>query len=319
MSWHLDGRLRDIPCRWDFPHIRDDEFGLTELPIGTWGGFVFVTFDVGAPPLANYLEVLPEHFASWPLENRFVSLHMQKLLPGNWKMVIEGFLEAFHVLATHPEGLRTAGDANAQYDVFGENVTRFVHTIGYPSPHLTHRPTERELFAALGHRPSELPDGVGARAQHAKLLRERLSKSMDVDLSTVSASEMLDSIEYHLFPNACFFPGINIPLVYRFRPVDVDHTIHEILLLQPLPRHGPRPPPAPVIKLGIDDAYESVPAFAATGLARVLDQDTDNFRRQRAGIKAAFKRGQTLGNYQEVRIRAFHQTLDRYLAAPPLR
>jgi phenylpropionate dioxygenase-like ring-hydroxylating dioxygenase large terminal subunit len=315
MSWHLDGRLREIPCRWDFPHVKDDEFRLIELPVGLWGGFVFVCFDRNAPPLETYLEVLPAHFAAWPLEERFVSLHMQKLLPGNWKMVLEGFLEAYHVLATHPEGLRTAGDANAQYDVFGDHVTRFVHTIGYPSPHLKKPPTERELFAALGHDPSTLPDGVGARAQHAKLLRERLSRTMDVDLSAVSASELLDSIEYHLFPNACFFPGINIPLVYRFRPVDVDHTLHEILLLQPAPRHGKRPPPAPVVKLGIDDSYKSVPAFAATGLAHVLDQDTDNFRRQRAGIKAAFKRGQTLGNYQEIRIRAFHRTLDKYLAS----
>ena len=71
-------------------------------------------------------------------------------------------------------------------------------------------------------------------------------------------------------------------------------------MLQPVPEHGPRPPPAPVIKLGIDDSYTTVPAFAATGLAYVLDQDTDNFKRQRAGMKASRKPGQTLGNYQEV-------------------
>ena len=314
MSWHLDGSLRDIPCRWDFPHVDDATFRLTELPCDTWGGFVFVNFDRAAAPLADYLEVLPEHFANWPLEDRFVALHMRKVLPGNWKMVIEGFLEAYHVLATHPEGLRTAGDANAQYDVFGRHVSRFVHTIGYPSPHLPKAPTERELFAALGHR-EPLPDGVGARQRHADLLRARLSGTLDVDLSKVSNSEMLDSIEYFVFPNACFFPGVSIPLVYRFRPLDVDHSVHEILLLQPVPQHGPRPPPAPVIDLGIDDSYTTVDAFAATGLARVLDQDTDNFKRQRAGMKASLKPGQTLGNYQEARIRRLHMTLDEYLGA----
>ncbi|HEY6597764.1 MAG TPA: aromatic ring-hydroxylating dioxygenase subunit alpha [Pseudomonadales bacterium] len=313
MSWHLDGSLREIPCRWDFPHVDDATFRLTEVQSGTWGGFVFVNLDPNAPPLSDYLQVLPDHFADSPLEDRYVSLHMEKVLPGNWKMVVEGFLEAFHVLATHPEGLRTAGDANAQYDIFGTNVTRFVHTIGYPSPHLRKQPTEAELFAALGHDPKELPAGVGARERHAELSRERLGQRMGVDLSGVSTSQLLDSIEYHLFPNACFFPGINIPLVYRFRPIDVDHTIHEILLLQPVPANGPRPPPAPVIKLGIDDSYMGVPAFVATGLAYVLDQDTENFRRQRAGIKASRKAGQTLGNYQEARIRRFHMTLDDYL------
>lgn len=315
MSWHLDGSLREIPCRWDFPHINEATFRLTEIPSGTWGGFVFINLDrEHAPPLQDYLEVLPEHFRTWRLEDRFIALHMEKILPGNWKMVLEGFLEAFHVLATHPEGLRTAGDANAQYDIFGSNVTRFVHTIGYPSPHLRNQPTQAELFGALGHDPATLPAGIGARQRHAEITRQRVGARMNVDLGSVSNSELLDSIEYHVFPNACFFPGINIPLVYRFRPLDVDHTVHEILLLQPVPDGGPRPQPAPVIKLGIDDSYTTVPEFAATGLAYVLDQDTENFRRQRAGIKASLKMGQTLGNYQEARIRRFHMTLDEYLA-----
>ena len=315
MSWHLDGRLREIPCRWDFPHVSDEAFGLTELETGVWGGFVFVSFDSNPEPFERFLGVLPRHFAqfAWPLEDRYVALHMHKVLPGNWKMCMEGFLEAYHVLATHPEGLRTAGDANAQYDVFEPNVSRFVHTIGYPSPHLPKALSEPELFAALGHDPASLPAGMGARARHAELMRARLGEQYGVDLSAVSESQLLDSIEYFLFPNVCFFPGISIPLIYRFRPLDLDHCVHEIMLLRPVPEGVPRPPPAPVIRLGIDDSYTRVPEFAATGLAYVLDQDTENFYRQRAGMKASRKPGQTLGNYQEVRIRHLHRRVDDYL------
>ncbi|MFM8353397.1 MAG: aromatic ring-hydroxylating oxygenase subunit alpha [Gammaproteobacteria bacterium] len=316
MSWQLDGTLRDIPCRWDFPHVEDATFGLQALPLAVWGGFVFINFDHNAAPLAEYLGILPEHFAqfAWPLEQRYVALHMEKLLPGNWKMCLEGFLEAYHVLATHPEGLRTAGDANAQYDFWGPNVSRFIHTIGYPSPHLPTQLSEAELFRALGHGDAPLPPGEGAREAHARIMRERLGQSLGIDLSGVSTSQLLDSIQYFLFPNAFFFPGIGIPLIYRFRPVDVDHCIHEVLMLQPVPADQPRPPPAEVVKLGLHDSYTSVPAFVATGLAYVLDQDTENFFQQRAGMKAAHKRGQTLGNYQEARIRHLHQTLDTYMA-----
>jgi hypothetical protein len=35
---------------------------------------------------------------------------------------------------------------------------------------------------------------------------------------------------------------------------------------------------------------------------------------QQKGFKAAKKRGQTLGNYQEVRTRHMHQVLDKYMA-----
>ena len=39
---------------------------------------------------------------------------------------------------------------------------------------------------------------------------------LDVDLSAYSDTLMLDSIEYHLFPNMFFFPGVMVPMVYRF-------------------------------------------------------------------------------------------------------
>ena len=312
MSWHLDGRLREIPCRWDFPHVQDADFGLTEIPCDLWGGFVFINLDRAATPLTTYLEVLPEHFAHARLEDRYVTLHTQKILPGNWKMCMEGFLEAFHVLATHPEGLRSSGWANTQYDLFSPHVTRFFQTLASGNPQFERPVTEPELFAFLGHNSAELPQGVGARQRHADIARARMGAAMDVDLSAVSNAVLLDSIEYHLFPNACFFPGIAIPLIYRFRPLGVDRCIHDIMMLQPVPEHGPRPPPAQTCKLNIDDPYTSVPDFGR--LANVLDQDTDNFKRQWAGMQASLKPGQTLGNYQEARIRHFHKVLDGYLS-----
>ncbi len=44
---------------------------------------------------------------------------MAKVLRCNWKVAQEAFMEAFHVVATHPQLLAGIGDANSQYDVFG--------------------------------------------------------------------------------------------------------------------------------------------------------------------------------------------------------
>jgi phenylpropionate dioxygenase-like ring-hydroxylating dioxygenase large terminal subunit len=315
MSWHLDGSLREIPCRWDFPHIQDDEFKLIEVPSDTWGGFVFINLDRDAKLLDDYLEVLPEHFANWPLDQRYVIMHTEKVLPGNWKMCMEGFLEAYHVLATHPEGLRSSGWANTQYDLFSPNVTRFLQNLSSGNPHFEKKFTEAELFEFMGYSAEDLPTGKSARQQHADNLRTNLGGEMDVDLSKLSNSEMLDSIEYHLFPNACFFPGIVIPLIYRFRPLGVDKCIHDIMLLRPVPENGPRPAPADKEALAIDEPYVSLDSFKTNRLSAVLDQDTDNFKRQWAGVKASLKGTQTLGNYQEARIRHFHHTLDQYLSS----
>ena len=48
-------------------------------------------------------------------------------------------------------------------------------------------------------------------------------------------------------------------------------------------------------------------------LGAVLDQDTANLAAQTRGFKASKKRGQTLGNYQEVRTRHFHSMVRRYI------
>ena len=87
------------------------------------------------------------------------------------------------------------------------------------------------------------------------------------------------------------------------------------MILQPVPENGERPPPAPVQRLSQETSYKTVEGFA---LAHVLDQDTENFHRQRAGIKAAQRAGErtaaVLANYQESRIRRLHMTVDEYMA-----
>ena len=51
------------------------------------------------------------------------------------------------------------------------------------------------------------------------------------------------------------------------------------------------------------------------GLVRISDRDGANLPRVQEGMKASKKGAGTLGNYQEVGIRQFHQTLDKYLSA----
>ena len=49
------------------------------------------------------------------------------------------------------------------------------------------------------------------------------------------------------------------------------------------------------------------------GLAGVFEQDAANLPQVAKGIKASKKGALTFSNYQEVRIRHFHQTLDKYI------
>ena len=222
-------------------------------------------------------------------------------------------------METHSEGIYTAGDANADYDIFGDHITRFVHTIGYTSPHVTkNRPDEQGILnLLLGRRLGEdseqvkVPEGKTAREIYAEIVQEEMSEKYKSDFSHLSVTETIDSIEYFVFPNAFFFPGLQLPMVYRFRPDGVDHAIFDLLFLRPkIPNQEPPPPPEPH-HLDVDDSYT---LCEGTGfLGEIYDQDTNNLLSQTRGFKASPKGAQSLGNYQESRIRHLHLVIDKYL------
>jgi phenylpropionate dioxygenase-like ring-hydroxylating dioxygenase large terminal subunit len=306
-TWNMDGTLKDLPCEWDFPHLSEEDLCLPEAKIDTWGGFVFMNMDRNAQPLADYLEVLPEHFKHFfPLDRRYIEVHLRRTLPCNWKAAVEAFIEAYHVRETHMGGDEVGNaQTNAQYDIFGDNVTRFIHTRGYLAPKWPEPETEEDIANSMAE-----------RIMAAQQKREELQPKYKVDMNAFSESEMLDSIEYFLFPNMFIFPGIGLPMIYRFRPNenDVDSCWFDLMFLRPLGEGEEHPEPPRVVKLGVDETYDKVPNMDGP-LAVIYEQDTSNLERQQRGFKSSGKGAESLANYQEVRIRQLHMTLDKYLKA----
>ena len=68
--------------------------------------------EVNWEPLDSYLENLPEHFAAFNLEDRYKAEHVAKIMPCNWKLAMEAFVEAYHVASVHPQVLGYYGDTN---------------------------------------------------------------------------------------------------------------------------------------------------------------------------------------------------------------
>jgi len=133
-AWNPDGALKEVPCQWDFPTVSAKTHSLPEVKVGRWGGFVFINPDKSAEPLEKFLGSLSEQFPNLPYERRSKVAHVSKVLRCNWKVAQEAFSEAYHVIATHPTILGSIGDANTQYDVFG-NYSRAISPNFTPSPH----------------------------------------------------------------------------------------------------------------------------------------------------------------------------------------
>ncbi|HZV09360.1 MAG TPA: aromatic ring-hydroxylating dioxygenase subunit alpha, partial [Novosphingobium sp.] len=270
-TWHNDGALKAVPCAWDFGHVCADKTALPEVRVGHWGGFIFINPALEGPSLAEFLAPLPEHFRDWDIDKRFVELHVAKELPCNWKTAQEAFLESYHVLETHPQLMKGVGDANVQYDIHSDHVTRFYAASGINSPHLAQPLSEQELVSTmiLGDRSVLDPglavaEGESARTVMARFLRQVMGEKYGCDLSRFSDSEMIDTIEYHVFPNMVLFPGISLPMAYRFRPIGLDpnRTLFEILFLRPSPDQGAAPEPAEPYRVREEESYASAPGFA---------------------------------------------------------
>lgn len=316
--YSLDGELLELPEDWDFPHVGAGTHSLREILVDTWAGFVFVNFDREAESLTEFLGVLPEHFKDFDIANRRIETHVCKRLPVNWKAAEEAFMEAYHVKETHAGG-RDFSEPVTTYDVYPKNVNRFIHTVGSVNPRMPTAPSEQELMRALWGRrgPAEggcptVPEGSTARDVYAEVIKKSLGEQYDIDFSQYSTAQTLDSIEYFVFPNFFIFPGLSLPMVYRFRPdpKDPDYSYFDLYFLRPSEPGSSQPPPEPMM-LDVKDSYTLAEGLGFLGA--VYDQDTDNMAAQTRGFKTCAKGGQTLGNYQEVRIRHLHQRIKEYV------
>jgi phenylpropionate dioxygenase-like ring-hydroxylating dioxygenase large terminal subunit len=319
LSWAADGELKQLTCDWDFGDAVPGAFALTPVLLDVWGGFVFVNFDSKAGPLEDYLEGLPDHFTRWPMEKRFTAAHVVKQLDCNWKITVEAFVETFHVIGLHPESLPFFGDVNSQYDVWSgkRHISRMINPSGVPSPHLGNKMTpERTLAAAAKFglcADGPLSAGETPRQRIVARLRALYGDNFEVDLSHLSDSEILDVIQYSLFPNFIVFGGFGSPLAYRSRPDgnDPNKSIFEVWLLLPF-GDGFRPPPEATRVLGPNEHFADVKELSYYG--PIIDQDADMMPRVQQGLRANRTGKITLSAYQEMRIRHMHRTLSEYMA-----
>ncbi len=93
-----------MPCRWDFPHVKDEDFKLPEVKVERWGGFVFINMDPDAGPSGR-----PSRRAAGPLQGRL------------------GPLQPLH-RAAHPEG------AGHQLEGGAGGLPRGLSCPGHPYP-----------------------------------------------------------------------------------------------------------------------------------------------------------------------------------------
>ncbi len=102
-TYELDGALRAAPRSDREPEFDNADWSLLPASVGTWGPFLFVNPDPGAPPLETHLADLPTTLAeAIDVDELVFHSRVEFGANANWKIVVENFLECYHCPTAHP-------------------------------------------------------------------------------------------------------------------------------------------------------------------------------------------------------------------------
>jgi nitrite reductase/ring-hydroxylating ferredoxin subunit len=328
-TWTMDGNFAGSPCNWDFEHLGSDDMKLPQAEVGHWGGYVFLREEPGGPSLEEFLAPLPEHFKRWRHEECTTVIWVAKEVPANWKVTSEAFMEAWHTLVTHPQILPFTGDCNSAYWTWGDNVNVNLVPFGVLSPHINPEGKSEQWivdeFIKYNGRSSDnydpsgdpyaisVPDDQSAREALGAALRTSYTEQNGYDHEDATDSELLDALVYNVFPNFAPWGGYMPNIVYRWRPGKTPDTcLMEVRVLARVKKGDPIPRGVPMHFLATDEKWTDAPEIG--GLGAVFEQDMENLPYVQAGLHCSKNGKVQLANYQEIRIRQFHDTMDKYLS-----
>ena len=297
--------------------------GLIPVRVDTWAGFVFVNPDPKAEPLSAFLEELPEELA-WVGMDRFsCDAFMTVPLACNWKVVVDAFVETYHLHAVHPQMLAIADDVHTPITLYDKH-TKFVQPYGVSSPRRRGGVSSQELWESfalnLGHRMGipfadarepgphpAIPDGGSMRDVLVGRIREHLA-GMGGIYADLDDHHVIDDFHYHLFPNAVLNVFAGWFGLIRARPgATPDECLLDMWNFDLRPEGDTAAHPRPIAR---DLSPEEIRAPGP-----VLLQDLDLMPRVQRGLRQP-----GLEHFQltrsEARIGRMHEILDRYLDPP---
>jgi choline monooxygenase len=317
-TWDLHGRLRGLPSRRGFGELRDEEFPLFPVAVGTWGRLVFVNLDPAPMPLAEWLEGVPEDAAAARLDEFRCVATMTTPLEANWKVIADGFSETYHVQGLHREMLGSMDDIDAPQRLWSRHGVSY-QDYGVPSPRLGADVTDQTVWDSwittqggrMGPEYAEpcplpaLPPGGTVRELIAEKIRAHHAKTFGCDLPGIDARGMLRLSQYNLFPNATVLVWgemLNV-LIARPGPAPDRGELVAFLLYRMVPG-APRLRPV------------DAPMSADADFGFVLGQDVAVAKTVQQGLQQPGLTHLALSN-EECRIIHMHRGLERWLGIGP--
>jgi choline monooxygenase len=106
-TYRFDGTLIGVPEGLGFgDRLRKPELGLFPVRVEELCGLVFVNLDDDAAPLHELVAGLPERLARYRIPTLVPFNRAADAQPANWKVVVENYVEGYHIPIGHPGLMR---------------------------------------------------------------------------------------------------------------------------------------------------------------------------------------------------------------------
>jgi phenylpropionate dioxygenase-like ring-hydroxylating dioxygenase large terminal subunit len=109
-TYHLDGRLRTVPAEGSFEGLDREQFGLKAIELEQFLGLVFVRVERGGPSVAEIFAPYRAELEDYRIPEMICIGERFFADRGvDWKIVIDNYLEGYHVPVAHPGLFRLFG------------------------------------------------------------------------------------------------------------------------------------------------------------------------------------------------------------------
>lgn len=216
--YDTDGKLVGVPDEKIFFDLKRCDHGLTPIATDVWNGFIFINLDPQPKEsLAAYLGEMGERIKDHPFHEAPSYYEYSTVVNCNWKILIYGFLEAWHVATLHRK---------SALGFFTSQSNPLAHSL------LTKLSARHRLISLYGNPGASLPPLAMLAGRFGKSVMQAETSSQKTANPTGHASWSFDVNN--------FFPNFQLNVVndawyrHHFWPLAVDKTLWETRIYFPV-------------------------------------------------------------------------------------
>lgn len=182
-TYGLDGKLIGVARPDVFEGFDKSTRGLRELPSRVMGGFVYAQLDGSEPDFSQVSDQVSDDLVALGIPNAHVYGRKRFDLKANWKVVLEPFLEGYHVQRLHAASIGDRFvDAPSIVDQFGANIRQVSGRAGY-EPSMLDEDPETNVHKLVTHAYTAFPNIVIVTSQY--YISAMILMPYDVDRTVV--------------------------------------------------------------------------------------------------------------------------------------